>query len=79
LSSLMHFRVDHATINIGAELLGLAALKHLQKVEFVGNCKPAMGHNVRWFAAFVHQMALQRPSVEFIINEGSVADAVADL
>ena len=75
----MHFRVDHATINIGAELLGLAALKHLQKVEFVGNCKPAMGHNVRWFAAFIHQMALQRPLVEFIINEGSVADAVADL
>ncbi len=79
LSSLMHFRVDHATINMSAELLGLAALKHLEKVELVGNCKPAMGHNVRWFAAFVHQMALQRPLAEVIINEGSVADAVADL
>ena len=79
LSSLVHFKVDHATLNTGAELIGLVGLKHLQKVELVGNCRPAMGHNVRWFAAFIHHMALQRASVEFIVNEGSVADAVPDL
>ncbi len=64
LSSLTQLRIDHATINTGAESLGLVGLKHLQKVEFVGGCRPAMGHNVRWFAAFVRQMALQRSSVE---------------
>ena len=79
LSFLTQLRIDHATININAELLGLVGLKHLQKVEFVGRCRPSMGHNVRWFAAFVHQMALQHPSVEIIFDEGSVADAVADL
>lgn len=79
LSSLVHFKVDHATLNTGAELIGLVGLKHLQMVEIVGNCRPAMGHNVRWFAAFIHQMALQRASVEFIVNEGSVADDVPDL
>ena len=79
LSLLTQLRIDHATINTGAELMGLVGLKHLQKVEFVGGCTPTTGHNVRWFAVFVHQMALQRLSVEVIINEGSVADAVADL
>ncbi len=79
LSLLTQFRIDHATLNTGAELMGLVGLKHLQKVEFVGGCTPTTGHNVRWFAVFVHQMALQHPLVEIIINEGSVADAVADL
>ncbi len=79
LSSMTQLRIDHASNNTGAELLALVGLKHLQKVESVCSCRPAMEHDVRWFAAFVHQMALQRSSVEIIINEGSVADAIADM
>ena len=79
LSLLTQLRIDHATLNTGPELVGLVGLKHLQKVEFVGGCIPATGHNLRWFTVFVYQMSLQRPLVEIVINEGSVADAVADL
>ncbi len=79
LSSMTQLRIDHASNNTGAELLALVGLKHLQKVESVCSCRPAMEHDVRWFAAFVHQMTLQRSSVEIIINDGSVAHANTDM